>query len=85
ISFSMRFIAVFVLLSCFVASEAFFGEDAFKGTGDFFTSLMDKLKTLTGSLTPTEGNNSTLPEPVKPIVIGEPVPLPPAPVEKKND
>lgn len=37
--YSMRFLAIFILVSCFVASEAFFGEDVFKGPGDFFSSV----------------------------------------------
>ncbi|KAF8360896.1 hypothetical protein PRIPAC_87819 [Pristionchus pacificus] len=84
----MRFLAIFILVSCFVASEAFFGEDVFKGPGDFFSSLMDKLKELTGGkeVVPV-GGNSSLPDP-GPIPEeggdnGEPRLISPAPVEKK--
>ncbi|GMS99223.1 hypothetical protein PENTCL1PPCAC_21398 [Pristionchus entomophagus] len=85
----MRFLTVFLIVSCFAASEAYFGEGAVQGTGDFFTSLMDKLKGLTGGneVAPPAGGNSSLPDP-GPIsenypMFQEPRPTSPAPVEKK--
>lgn len=48
--YSMRFLAVFILVSCFVASEAFFGEDVFKGPGDFFSSVRSSISLISKSI-----------------------------------